>query len=71
MNVRKRQVVVDLPRGQFPDEIVQKPRLGLRTHIGHQSLQAAGSDLDACAIRFCENGIADERIEKPNSGVAI
>src|ERR1700730_9014558 len=55
----------------LPIVIVQQARTRLRAQIGQQTFQAVGSNLDAGAVRFQDDGFTDEHGPQPGPGVAL
>ncbi len=55
----------------LPIVIVQQARTRLIAQIGQQTFQAVGSNLDTGAVRFQEDGLADEHGPQPDPGVAL
>jgi hypothetical protein len=58
-------------RRLLPIVIVQQARTRLSAQIGQQTFQAVGSNLDAGAVRFQEDGFTDEHGPPPDPGVAL
>ena len=52
-------------------KLSQQGRIRLWAQIGQQSLEAAGPDLEARAVRFHEDCFADERVHQPDLGVSL
>jgi hypothetical protein len=58
--------MADRGTGVLPIKIVQQARTRLRARIGQQTFQAVGSNLDAGAVRFQEDGFTDEYGPQPD-----